>query len=96
MTKDARAQGWAEVLSDQSNSGLTKKAFCAERQINIATFYYWQKRFRETAQPSSTGFDRLEPVAIHELTVCLAHRHVTLRSASADTLGQVILALSHA
>jgi len=96
MTNDARAQAWAQVLSDQAGSGLTKKAFCAEHQINVATFYYWQKRFREAAQASSSGFTRLQVADEHELTICLATGNVTLRSERTETLAQVILALSNA
>ena len=32
------------MIQEQAASGLTKKAFCARRQINLATFYAWAKR----------------------------------------------------
>jgi hypothetical protein len=32
------------LIQEQAASGLTKKAFCAQRQINLATFYTWAKR----------------------------------------------------
>ena len=32
------------LIQEQAASGLTKKAFCARRQINLATFYAWAKR----------------------------------------------------
>ena len=31
-------------MREQTQSGLTKKAFCAQRQINLGTFYGWAKR----------------------------------------------------
>ena len=34
------------LIQEQATSGLTKKAFCAKRQINLATFYAWAKRKR--------------------------------------------------
>ena len=96
MTNDARAQAWAQVLSAQADSGLSKKAFCAEHQINVATFYYWQKRFREATQASSAGFTRVQVVDELQLTICLAKGDITLRSECIDTLAQVILALGNA
>jgi len=96
MTNDARAQVWAQVLSDQADSGLTKKAFCTKHQINVATFYYWQKRFRESVLSDTPRFSRLELAKAHQLTICFLDGDVTLRSDSADTLAQVILALGNA
>ena len=32
------------LIAEQAQSGLTKKAFCAERGIAIQTFYGWMKR----------------------------------------------------
>jgi hypothetical protein len=34
------------LVQEQAASGLTKKAFCAQRRINRATFYAWAKRKR--------------------------------------------------
>ena len=35
-------------MREQAQSGLTKKAFCAKRQIKLHTFYAWAKRKRPT------------------------------------------------
>jgi hypothetical protein len=34
------------LIQEQAASGLTKKAFCARRRINRATFYAWAKQER--------------------------------------------------
>ena len=40
------------LIQEQAASGLTKKAFCARRHINLATFYAWTKSSRAiTARP---------------------------------------------
>jgi len=32
------------LIKEQTQSGLTKKAFCTQRRINLGTFYGWSKR----------------------------------------------------
>jgi hypothetical protein len=34
------------LIQEQAASGLTKKAFCVRRHINLATFYAWTKPSR--------------------------------------------------
>jgi len=38
------AEDRERLIREQAQSGLTKRAFCAQRQINLATFYAWAKR----------------------------------------------------
>jgi hypothetical protein len=38
------AEGRERLMREQAQSGLTKKAFCVQRQINLGTFYGWAKR----------------------------------------------------
>ena len=44
-----------EIYDDFLESGLTAKAFCHNRQINEAKFYYWKRRLK-TELPSKEGF----------------------------------------
>lgn len=39
---------WRGLLSEQSQSGQTVKAFCLERGIRDSLFYDWKKRLRES------------------------------------------------
>ena len=46
------AEDRTSLIDEQARSGLTKKAFCTRRQINLATFYAWTKPSRAiTARP---------------------------------------------
>lgn len=96
MENSSRQHYWAGILGEQQASGLTKKAFCEARNINPATFYYWQRRVETLSEVIAQGFQQLQPVADHELTVCLAGGEVVLRSSCITTLAQVAKALSDA
>jgi hypothetical protein len=41
-----RAQ-WSEIIAAQEASGLSARAFCAERGIGLWGFYDWRQRLRE-------------------------------------------------
>jgi len=86
------------VLADQANSGLSKKAFCAERGINAATFYSWQRRLGEQALEGSDGlFREVKLLKLHELEVCVNEGNwLGLRSGSAATLAAVVKSLTDA
>lgn len=96
MSNSSLLQSWDTILSEQADSGLTKKAFCEQRGLNAATFYYWQRRLRTAQEEQAAGFQRLLPPTDHELTVCLPSVEIVLRSSSAATLAQVIKALADA
>ena len=38
---------WRELVSEQSQSGQTVRAFCLERGMRDSLFYDWKKRIRE-------------------------------------------------
>lgn len=81
---------------------MTKKAFCAERGIPVAQFYYWQRRMRElqTAQPLfSAGFQELSLKAGPELEVRLpGGPWIGVRARNARGLSLLLeaISLSHA
>jgi hypothetical protein len=39
---------WCELVSEQSQSGQTVKAFCQNRGLRDSLFYDWKKRLRES------------------------------------------------
>lgn len=45
------------TIVEWQNSGLSKTAFCREREIAYHTFHYWCKR---VLSPVSSGFDELK------------------------------------
>ncbi len=94
MATPSRREHWSEVLSTQAASGLNKKAFCAERGINPATFYYWQRRLQTLAQDEQqVGFEQLLPRGEHELSLQLSGGQIVVRSGSLVALSQVLQAL---
>ena len=49
------AEDRERLIREQAESGLTKKAFCKERGIELGTFYGWSKRHRRSL-PAKAGF----------------------------------------
>ena len=97
MDKIARRQHWSGILEEQGASGLSKKAFCADRDINAATFYYWQRRLSElSSEEESMDFHEILPVHEHELSLSLFGGEVVMRSCSLAVLGRVLQALADA
>ncbi|MFI3170639.1 MAG: hypothetical protein R3Y06_11905 [Faecalibacterium sp.] len=47
--RKVRMEQWAGIVSECNRSGQKKKEWCAERQISIKSFYYWQKLLRAQA-----------------------------------------------
>ena len=41
-----------QAIHEWQTSGLSKKAFCRERNITNQTFHYWFKRLNKTSSPS--------------------------------------------
>jgi hypothetical protein len=51
-THEYRLRRWIEMISQCRNSGMTVKAWCESQNINVKSYYYWQKRVREVAGKS--------------------------------------------
>ena len=47
-----RLRHWIEKISQCHNSGMTVTAWCESQNINIKSYYYWQRKVRETASQS--------------------------------------------
>ena len=43
LTHEVRLQQWRKTVQECRSSGKTIKAWCDENQINIKTYYHWQK-----------------------------------------------------
>jgi len=51
-TRAAKRERWREVLELWRTSGLSKAAFCRERDIPIAQLQYWVRRLTEPSDGS--------------------------------------------
>lgn len=47
ITQEVRLANWTNLIQDCLSSGLSKKQWCLENQVNEKQFYYWQRRVRE-------------------------------------------------
>ena len=48
ITAELRLSHWAQVLRERSESGLSVRRFCIRSGIHENTYFYWQKKLRET------------------------------------------------
>jgi hypothetical protein len=80
-----------QLMSDQSASGQSKQDFCADRKINPATFYYWQKRLRESESPG-VGFTPIKVSVTKTIEIQLASgQWLAVRSSDVDMLAEVLI-----
>jgi hypothetical protein len=47
VTHEVRLQQWSKIVHTCRSSGKTIKGWCAENNINLKTYYHWQKRVCE-------------------------------------------------
>ena len=45
-TAEIRYQRWVQVIQDWSKSGLSKRDYCQQNEIDEKHFYYYQRRIR--------------------------------------------------
>lgn len=45
------AEDRERLIREQAESGMTQKAFCEERGINVSTFHWWRKEKRKVTVP---------------------------------------------
>ena len=49
VRNELRLRNWMEIIRECQESGLTNKAFCAQRGISGKTYYYWLRKIRNAA-----------------------------------------------
>ena len=75
-----RAQNWAMVIQECSNSGLSNREFCRQRGISEKTFYYWLKKLRgQMADAAVPQLVQLEPVTEPEDLLQIQYRGAELK-----------------
>jgi len=47
IAAEYREKHWAEIMKEQQESGLNKKAYYTKMGIPANVFYYWQRKLRE-------------------------------------------------
>ena len=49
MAAEYRLAQWAQALQERKASGESIKAFCEHKGVSKNTYFYWQRKLRETA-----------------------------------------------
>lgn len=67
ITHEVRLANWTKLIQKCLSSGLSKKQWCLQNQIDEKRFYYWQRRVREevyseqvSAEPAEFSSDFVE------------------------------------
>jgi putative transposase len=59
IAADYRLAHWAGIMRERTESGLTVKAFCETRGFHPNSYFYWQRKLRESACGEIAGVDTL-------------------------------------
>jgi putative transposase len=54
-TAGYRSEHWAGIIRERSESGLTVKAFCESAGLHPNSYFYWQRKLRESALEGMTA-----------------------------------------
>jgi len=49
IAKEYRLAHWAQIITEQKESGLTVRAYCERAGYHENSYYYWQKKLRTVA-----------------------------------------------
>ena len=75
-----RAQNWAMVIQECSDSGLSNREFCRQRGISEKSFYYWQRKLRQQiVEAASPQLVPLEPVTASDDLLQIQYRGAELK-----------------
>ena len=75
-----RAQNWAMVIQECSDSGLSNREFCRQRGIPEKSFYYWQRKLRQQiVESAAPQLVPLEPVTEPEDLLQIQYRGAELK-----------------
>ncbi len=92
-----KCKRWAEILAEQSVSGLSIAVFCHERGLNKHTFGYWKKRLgRAVCSASSNATENGGDVAAHDDCAFQEVRLAEPVSASPNNINMIEIALGNA
>lgn len=62
ITHEMRMKHWMQIIAQRQQSGLTVKGFCAQRDIPIKQYYYWQHKLRIRFAPAQAPETKKEEV----------------------------------
>lgn len=62
ITHEIRMKHWMQIIAQRQQSGLTVKEFCAQQDIPIKQYYYWQHKLRIRFAPAQAPEAKKEEV----------------------------------
>ena len=62
ITHEIRMKHWMQIIAQRQQSGLTVKEFCAQQDIPIKQYYYWQHKLRIRFAPAQAPETKKEEV----------------------------------
>ena len=62
ITNEMRMKHWMQIIAQRQQSGLTVKVFCAQQDIPIKQYYYWQHKLRIRFAPAQAPETKKEAV----------------------------------
>jgi hypothetical protein len=81
QTDRRKAVAWERRLGRFGESGLTVARFCDREGVSIATFHYWQRKFRDASVDEAASATPAVPVARFDPVEVLSRQAVTIRFA---------------
>jgi len=104
VTREYRANQWMEIVKERQSRGMTIKGWCDFHGVNEKSFYYWQRKLRETVcevMEKSTALtfaevniDKAEPVKGFAASIRIGDVTAEIHNgAEADTVETVIRTL---
>lgn len=97
MSSAQRRAHWREVVGQWAESGLSKAAFCRQRNLNLWQLHYWHRRLKELDDQAAAGaaFVEVPPVSSSGLRLVLPNGLALelARDFDAETLGRFLAAV---
>jgi transposase-like protein len=52
---EAKARFWQGAIREAARSGVSIREFCRLRKLDVAQFYWWRRRLKQTRPPRTMG-----------------------------------------
>ena len=80
VRNEYRAQNWAMVIQECSNSGLSNREFCRQRGISEKSYYYWLRKLRsQMADATGPQLVQLDSASVAEDMLQIQYRGAELK-----------------
>lgn len=74
ITHEMRMEHWSALLQACYQSGLSKRVWCQQNDVNEKQFYYWQRQLRKQAYELQPVAKR-QPAVFAQVQPCVADDH---------------------